>query len=176
MLRHGVGCGALQYLRIFLRHLPALHVFSNDDVDGFPFAKDGAVRFALDAVPKMNDGTADSGDVGLDEQLIVVPCGRFVAYVYIDDRDSAAFLDFHPAIVEAMLPHQFDSANFEPDEVVRVVDDAHLVRFGVANADAGLPRQRRLRAAFGPVFNLGFGHGLSLPKGAMAGQSRVVPD
>ncbi len=42
-------------------------------------------------------------------------------------------LALHGFVVEAEAAHELGAANLKPYEVVGVVDDAHLVGFGVAN-------------------------------------------
>src|ERR1039458_9757258 len=63
--------------------------------------------------------------------------GSLVTAAGIDDRNEAVILDFHLFIADAELTQQFDSAHFKPDEVVGMVDDAHLVGLSIANTDAG---------------------------------------
>jgi len=46
-------------------------------------------------------------------------------------------LQFHLLVVEAEGAHELHAADLEPDEVVGVVDDAHLVGFRVADAEFG---------------------------------------
>src|SRR5262249_40090830 len=41
----------------------------------------------------------------------------------------------HLAVGNARLPAEFRSADFEPDEVIRMIDEAHPVGLGVTDAD-----------------------------------------
>src|SRR5262249_8815232 len=54
------------------------------------------------------------------------------------DGDEAVFLAFHVAVGEAQLAHEFDTANFEPDQMVRMVDHTHLIGLGITHAKLGL--------------------------------------
>ncbi len=92
---------------------------------------------AVDGVGEAQNRTADAGDACADDELVVVARGRLVARRGFDDGDHAAFLLLHGFVVEAHGADEFDAADFKPDEVVGVVDDAHLVGFGIAHADAG---------------------------------------
>src|SRR5271169_5167943 len=64
--------------------------------------------------------------------------GSLVAAASVDDSDEAVVFGFHILITEAELAEKFDSAHFKPNEVVGVVDDAHLIGLGIAHADTGL--------------------------------------
>src|SRR4029079_5831762 len=67
---------------------------------------------------------------------VVVVLRRFaIRAVRFDPRQREA-VDFHLAIVPARFAQQVGTPDFEPDEVVGVIDDAHLVGFGVAHADS----------------------------------------
>ncbi len=88
---------------------------------------------AVDGVREAENGAADAGDAGADEELVVVAGGGFVAAGGFDDGDAGLLLALHGFVVEAELAHEFGAADLEPYEVVGVVDDAHLVGFGVAN-------------------------------------------
>ena len=50
----------------------------------------------------------------------------------------------HVAIGKSQLAHKVDASDFEPDEVIGVVDHTHLVGFRVAHTQAAL-RDNRLR-------------------------------
>ena len=76
---------------------------------------------------------------------VVVVLRRFaIRAVRFDHRQREA-LDLHLAIAPARLAQQVGAADLEPHEVVRVVDDAHLVGFGVAHAHPGLGLGRSSR-------------------------------
>ena len=74
-----------------------------------------------------------------DLQLVVVPRRPAILAVRLDHRQRHARV-FHLAIAPAERPQQVGARHLEPDEVVRVVDDAHLVGFGVADAHGRGPR------------------------------------
>ena len=70
-----------------------------------------------------------------DLQLVVVAGRLPVLAVRLDDRQREA-VGLHLAIAPARLAQQIRASDLEPDEVVRVVHDAHLVGFGVPHANA----------------------------------------
>src|ERR1035437_1904940 len=72
----------------------------------------------------------------LDDYFVVEARGMAVLAVRFGHRQEDAVLDFHVAVVEAEGFAEFHPAHFHPNQVIRVVDHAHLVGFGVANAQA----------------------------------------
>src|ERR1017187_5707693 len=103
----------------------------------------------------MNDWPARLQHARLHDQLIVVPCGRLVAYPGLDHGDPATLLCLQPAIVEPTLPHQFHPAHLAPHHAVGVVDHAHLVGLRITYAhprlaDGLLTPQRAKTARRGP--------------------------
>src|ERR1700674_626669 len=54
--------------------------------------------------------------------------------VRVSNHDPAVVLDLHSLVLEAQRAHQFHAADLEPDQVIRVVDHAHLIRLRVAYA------------------------------------------
>src|SRR5713101_1657538 len=70
------------------------------------------------------------------DNLVIIVYGSLVAALGIDDGDEAVVLALHVFIAEAKLAKEFDTAHFKPDEMIGMIDDAHLVGFGIADADA----------------------------------------
>ena len=105
---------------------------------------------AQDAIRKFEHGAAQHGGAGLDENDVVVARGGAIAATGLDDRENALMLHFERLVAEAEGAENFNAAQLEPDQVVGVVDDAHLIGFRVAHAD----------------LESGGGHGFSLKAGA----------
>src|SRR5262249_32532780 len=72
----------------------------------------------------------------------VVPRGPVVVAVRLDHRQRDASV-LHLPIAPAERAEQIRPANLEPHEVVRVVDDPHLVGLGVTDPNGGDRRSRR---------------------------------
>src|SRR6185437_14390689 len=96
---------------------------------------------------RLEDARANRQQV-VEPRRALVPAGGF------GDHDEAVVLRLHLLVLEAELPAKLDAPDFEPREIVAVVDHAHLVRLGVADANRRLgvlPHRRavyqRLRAA-----------------------------
>src|SRR5581483_8102017 len=77
-------------------------------------------------------------DRGADDDFFIVHGGSQVTAVGLGDYQEDAVLPLHVAIAQARRPPVFDASDLHPDEIVGVIDDAHLVGFGVADAQAGL--------------------------------------
>src|ERR1700730_4615377 len=57
-----------------------------------------------------------------------------VAAADVDDDDVAVVLNFHALVFDAQRAHHFHAADFKPNEVICVIDHAHLVRLCVAHS------------------------------------------
>src|SRR6267143_2304000 len=57
-----------------------------------------------------------------------------VAAADVDHDDVTVVLDFHALVFDAESAHQFHAADFKPNEIVCVIDHAHLVRLRVAHS------------------------------------------
>ena len=69
-----------------------------------------------------------------DDQLIVVIGGSFVAAIAFGDDQESVFVLFQIAVGKASGPTKLGAANFKPDEIVCVIDHAHLVGLSIAHA------------------------------------------
>src|SRR5579862_5306551 len=104
------------------------------------------------------------------DDLVIIVHRSTIAALRVDDRDTAVVFALHVFIAEAKLAKKFYAAYFEPDEMIRVIDDAHLVGFSIADADASfadccLPIQLSIqRTSHRPVhFGLRFSRNDSMP-------------
>ena len=64
--------------------------------------------------------------------LVIVPGALPVFAVHFNDRQLDAVF-FHRSVGPARATQPVRPANLEPDQIVRVIDDAHLVGFRVAD-------------------------------------------
>src|ERR1700730_262906 len=67
-------------------------------------------------------------------EYLVIESGGVVVAAHVDNHDMAVVLDFHALVLDAPRAHQLYAANFEPNQVIRVVDHAHLIGFRVAHS------------------------------------------
>jgi len=112
-------------------------VTTAEDVFGVARCESAAVVGGDEFVLEADHAGVGFADFGADDHFFVVDGGRAVAAVGFGyDQQDPVFL-LHIPISQTSGAPVFDSADFHPDEVVGVVDDAHLVGFGVADADAG---------------------------------------
>ena len=73
-------------------------------------------------------------DPGADDHFFVVEGRRMIAARSFHHRQPDAVPGLHVAIADAGGAAVFDASDFHPDQVVRVVHDAHLVGFGIAHS------------------------------------------
>src|SRR5208282_3322496 len=76
------------------------------------------------------------------DDLVIIVHGSLVAALGIDHGDKAIVFKLHFFVAEAELAQEFDTSHFKPDEMIGVIDDAHLVGFCIADADSSLIRCR----------------------------------
>jgi hypothetical protein len=66
--------------------------------------------------------------------FIVIPRRGLVSATRVNNRNKTLVLPFHLAIRESQLSQEFHTPDLEPDEMVGMIDDSHLVSFGIAHA------------------------------------------
>src|SRR2546428_1116444 len=99
----------------------------------------------LDAVTERDAHCGCALDPGTDAQKIVVARRRAVGAGGLDDRQENPIL-FEMAVVDAPRAHQLGPPDLEPDEMIRVMRDAHPVDLGVS-----YPHLNDIAAAHVPV-------------------------
>ncbi len=104
-------------------------------VDGVAGGEEFLVGLTEDFVAELEGAGLGFEDARADGEEFVVARGMVVAAVDVGNDDVGIVLEFHLFVVEAESTHEFDAADFEPDEEVGVVDNTHLIGFGVADAD-----------------------------------------
>jgi len=104
-------------------------------VDGVAGGEEFVVGLAEDFVAELQGAGLGFEDACADGEEFVVARGMMVAAVDVRDDHVGVVFDLHALVVEAEGAHEFDAADFEPDEEIGVVDNSHLIGFGVADAD-----------------------------------------
>ena len=122
-------------LFVFFGEMFDLAGASASNVDGVAGGEEFLVGLAEDFVAEFEGAGFGFEDAGADGEEFVVARGMVVAAVDVGNDDVGVVLEFHLFVVEAEGAHEFDAADFEPDEEVGVVDNTHLIGFGVADAD-----------------------------------------
>ena len=107
-------------------------------VNGVAGGEEFLVGLAEDFVAEFEGAGFGFEDAGADGEEFVVASGMVVAAVDVGDDHVGVVLGFQLLVVEAEGAHEFNAADFKPDEEVGVVDDAHLIGFGVADADGDI--------------------------------------
>src|SRR6185436_1203015 len=117
------------------------HLRIGDDVRGFAFRQERAIC-PQQFVTEMHHRLADIFQMRANDNLIIVTGRQFVAAAGIDYGNEASVMLFHVAIRKPQLAQQFDPSNFKPDEVVGMVNHAHLIGFSVAHSQSALADYR----------------------------------
>jgi hypothetical protein len=104
------------------------------NMSGFSFRDYLAVGCPYYFVAEPQRTSAQFGNVGSNYQLIVVISRRLVTAVGFGDNQKGIVTFFHIAVREPAGTAIVCPADFEPDKIVGIIDNAHLVRLGVAHA------------------------------------------
>lgn len=91
---------------------------------------------AVDFVAVDDFDVGDALDGGADREQVVVEGGPFELATDVDDDQEVSGV-FDLAVGEAGLAEQFGAGLLEVDEKLSVVEEAHAVGFGIADADQG---------------------------------------
>src|SRR5437879_1214346 len=65
--------------------------------------------------------------------LVIVTGRSLVPAARVDHRNEAVVVLFHVLVRETQLPEQFHSPDFEPDEMIGMIDHSHLIGLGIAH-------------------------------------------
>src|SRR5208282_3220141 len=133
-----------EHFHILLWQRARLHSRIGDDVRGFAFGQQLACFRVSQLVSETDHFLPHMFQVRAHDDLVIIVYGSLVAGLGIDNGDKAIVFALHFLIAEAELAHEFDTSYFKPDEMIGVIDEAHLVGFGVADAEASLVRRRPL--------------------------------
>ena len=113
-------------------------------VDGVARGEEFLVGLTEDFVAELEGARLGFEDARANGEEFVVAGGMVVAAMDVGDDDVGVVLEFHLFVVEAEGAHEFDAADFKPDEEVGVVDNTHLIGFGVADADGDIVMSEHL--------------------------------
>src|SRR4029079_5748674 len=110
----------------------------------------GILAIPPDLVVKPDADRRHQRRSGADLELIIITGGAAVlgGRLHHRKRDTVRF---HRAVGPAGGAEPVASADLEPDQIVGVVDNAHLIRFCIADADAGGPDRRRRHTRMPPA-------------------------
>src|SRR5258708_13537776 len=92
------------------------------------------VRIAQKFVGISHDTIAGLRNARTYAKHFVVARGVKIPATDFGYHDEAIIFSFHEFVFETEGTHRFDAADFKPNKVICMVDDAHLIGFAVANA------------------------------------------
>src|SRR6266403_1281157 len=119
---------------IFLRQELGLAVAAANHMQRFTDGKQLAVGVAKDFVGKSNGAVSRLRDARAHAYYFVVARGGVVAAAHVGDNDVAVVFDFHALVFDAQRAHQLHATHLKPNQIIRVIDHAHLVGLRVAHA------------------------------------------
>src|SRR6266576_1143684 len=108
-------------------------------IGAFQFVVESNHRFAYRLQP------------GAHNDFLIVINRRTVAALDLDHRDEQSVFALHVAVRKSHLSHQFHTAHFEPDQVVRVIHYTHLIGFRVTHTQPRFVRGRVMVGTHFPV-------------------------
>ena len=79
-----------------------------------------------------------------DDDFLIEARREEVAAASFGDRQVDAILPLHLFVAEADRFAVLNARDLHPDQVVRIVDHAHLVGFGIAHPNTGFVRRHRI--------------------------------
>ncbi len=104
------------------------------DVNRVASGEKSVVFLAKNFVTEFQGAGPGFQDASADGEEFIVAGRMVVATVGISDDYVGVVIEFHSFVIEAERTHQFNPADFKPDQVIGMVDHAHLIGFGVAHA------------------------------------------
>jgi len=105
------------------------------DVKGMAGGEEFLVLLAVEFVAELQGAIFGFEYGSANGEEIVVARRMQIAASNVRYDDIRVIVYFHLLVVETQRAHEFNAANLEPDQVIGVVNDAHLVGFGVADAN-----------------------------------------
>src|SRR5215469_10700722 len=108
------------------------------DMCAIAFGQQRLRGLMIKLISELYERAAKKFDSSTHENLIVITRRRLEAAPNFSYGDVAVVLLLHQAVLKAELAQEFDSSNLEPDNVIRMVNHAHLVGLRVAHANMGL--------------------------------------
>src|SRR5258707_924174 len=126
--------GGPQKDAIFFRQELGLAVAAANHMQRFTDGKQLAVGVAKDFVGKSNGAVSRFRDARAHAYHFVVARGGMVAAAHVGDNDVAVVFDFHALVFDAQRAHQLHATDLKPNQIIRVIDHAHLVGLRVAHA------------------------------------------
>src|SRR3990172_8493928 len=98
---------------------------------GLTFGNYLAVGRSHNFVTEAQGTTSEFSDVGAYHQFVVIISWGFVATIGLCHHKKSVVVLLHIAVRESSRPTKLGSTNFEPDKIVCIIDDSHLISFRI---------------------------------------------
>ena len=90
-----------------------------------------------DPVAEGHPPPAEAFETGSNHEFPVVKEWLHVAALDLHDRKERFGFPFQTVVAQPQFPKEFEPRDFEPDQMVRVVSESHLIGLGVAHPESG---------------------------------------
>lgn len=131
LLRRTVNLKALQ---ILLRQRPRSPIPTENHMPRLAFGHKRLVFGSQDLIVKGDESPPMLADTRPDNHLIIVSYCADVSAARLCNYKEDPLLALEIPISEPALAQEFRASDFKPDQVIRVVNDSHLVAFGISNS------------------------------------------
>src|SRR2546426_539123 len=124
----------LEQFPIPLRQRPWLSVSADDDVDSPSFSQERLAVF--DPIRKLDDPATQAGQFRFHENLIIVSGRCQITAIRFRHGQIRVLFALQVPIAESAVAAEVGAAHFHPDEIIGVIDHAHLIGFGVTDTES----------------------------------------
>src|SRR5215467_10397661 len=128
----------LYHLGVLRRKRPRAPLFVHHDVISLALGQQRPVARPKNLVGEFDGARARLDDPRANDDLVVVPGRAVILHARFDYWQMRVFLPLHVAVIKPVIAAQFDPADLEPDQVIRVINNAGLIGLGVADAQPRL--------------------------------------
>jgi hypothetical protein len=127
-----------EYFSVLIRKRFRPAEFIANNVNSFAGGEKFAGRIVHNFVLESDFAAAGFGDARAHSEQVIITGRALEAALAFADYNKAIVLFFHVFVNDAEFAEKFYASDFKPDEKVGMVDDAHLIGFGVTHADSCL--------------------------------------
>src|SRR5262245_14934100 len=128
----------LHHLGVFRRKGARAALAVHHYMPSLALSQQHSVARPQNLVRELDSAAAQLDDPRANDDYVVVSGGGAVLHAGLGNRQKSVGLRFHVAVIEPVIAAQFDPPDLEPDQVIRVINDAGLIGLGVTDAQPRL--------------------------------------